>query len=142
MRFSVSKEKTFEWAAIPPNKLHFIDSTFHAASAGLFRIDFCRVVVEISIGVFFAKCTKDSYTWYMSFRFFFIFQPLKREGQPPATKPALRALMSLDVGVPTQQELCQMIGSVSRNRAGKTGLTCESSSTSKSPCETHNLFSL
>ena len=44
---------------IPQNKLHFTDSTFHAASAGLFRIDFCRVVVEISIGVFFAVCAKQ-----------------------------------------------------------------------------------
>ena len=59
LRFSVSKEKTFERVAIPPNKLHFTDSTFHAASAGLFRIDFCRVVVEISIGVFFAVGTKE-----------------------------------------------------------------------------------
>lgn len=58
MRFCVSKEKTFERAAIPPNKLHFTDSTFHAVSAGLFRINFCQVVVEISIGVFFAVGTK------------------------------------------------------------------------------------
>ena len=52
MRFSVSKEKPFERAAMSPNRLHFTVSTFHAASAGLFRTDFCRGVVEISIGVF------------------------------------------------------------------------------------------